>query len=106
MSTSFRVGIILMIFAVSAVPPLAAAESCVEVDYMSFGDGLRIIANQGRQVAFGIISGDPGDGAGVVVFITPSACAGGAIVPTLDLDTASRQGSQDARALLSLLPLP
>ena len=74
MSALSRVGILGLILAVALVPPTASAEACLDVDHNYFGEGLRIIANSGRQLAFGIVSGDPGQGVGVIVIITPSLC--------------------------------
>ena len=74
MSMLPRVGILSLILALALVPPTASAEGCLDVDYSYFGEGLRIIANSGRQLAFGIVSGDPGQGVGIIVIITPSLC--------------------------------
>lgn len=58
------------------LPPTAAAEECLDIEAYQFAEGLRVIANTGSTLAFGVMSNVPGDGTGFVVIITPSLCTG------------------------------
>lgn len=72
-----RAMFLLAIVTLAIVPlPQAAADDCVEVSTTTFSEGLRVIANAGRQLALGFRSGEPGDGVGFVIIITPSVCSG------------------------------
>jgi hypothetical protein len=66
--------ILLVLLASSLLPQAAAGADCVALATTTFGEGLRVVASTGSQLAFGIVSGEPGEGVGAVVIITPSAC--------------------------------
>lgn len=77
MITTPRAIMALAVVTLALVPlPVAAADECVEVTTATFSEGMRVIANAGRQIALGFRSGDPGDGVAFVVIITPSVCSG------------------------------
>lgn len=107
MSALARVGVLTFILVAALAPPPAAAADCVQVIQLDWGQGLRVIANTGRQVAFGIISENPGDGQGLIVIFTPSAC--GPLGLGVNESDATHGGDEAARALQAApknLPLP
>lgn len=70
---------LIAVMATSFAPPASAVSDCVALGTSAIGEGLRVIADAGRQLAFGIVSGEPGDGAGAVVVITPESCGAGSL---------------------------
>lgn len=76
MSVSPRIGVLALVLMVASFTPTAAASGCIEIAYTNFGDGLHIIADTGREIAFGFVTGYPGEGIGAVAIITPSLCGG------------------------------
>lgn len=101
MTTLARVGILVIILAAALVPPPAAAADCIQIIQVDWGEGLRVIANTGRQIAFGIISENPGDGEGLIVIITPSVC--GPLGVGLNGDDPN---TEDLTQAPTYLPLP
>lgn len=99
-----RAMIALAMLAVAFVPvPTAIADDCVELNTATFDiqEGLRLIANTGRQLTFGIRSGDPGDGLALILIVTPGVCSGFGLTPGgLDFDPEELQNNAP------LLPLP
>jgi len=90
-----------------AFSPAASAggpETCIEMVFASFANGLAIIATTGDSIAFGFASGYPGDGVGYVAIITPSLCTG------VDLLAPAESAVGDLQGVLAdlpeLLPLP
>lgn len=109
MSLIPRLGVLAFLLIAATYSPTAAASGCIQVEYANFGSGLHVIADAGRELAFGVVTGYPGEGVGAVVIITPSLCAGvgagfGSVPQLLD-DTAGTADPTLDDALL-LLPLP
>lgn len=109
--TAFPRAMFLLAMVTLAIVPLpqAAADDCVEVTTTTFSEGLRVIANSGRQLALGFRSGEPGDGLGFVLIITPAVCSGFGLMG-LGLEGADPQQIEgQARNMISdptFLPLP
>lgn len=109
MSLIPRLGVLAFLLVAATYTPTAAASGCVQVEYANFGSGLHVIANSGREIALGLVSGYPGEGIGAILIITPSLCggigAGWYSVPGLveDLVEGAKPTVTD---LIPLLPLP
>ena len=113
MNAAPRALLALAVLALAMVPlPYAAADDCVEVSTATFSEGMRIIANAGRNIALGFRSGDPGDGVAFVVIITPSVCSGfglGGSLEVAGIDPVHAAGQTQDWALDQVplvLPLP
>jgi len=107
MSALARVGVLTFILVAALAPPPAAAADCVQVIQLDWGQGLRVIANTGRQIAFGIISENPGEGKGLIVILTPSACGPlGFGLNGTDPTRASDDAMRDLEKVPTHLPLP
>ena len=110
MTATPRALFVLAIVTLAIIPlPQAAAGDCVEVNTTTFSEGLRVIANAGRQLALGIRSGEPGDGIGFVLIITPAVCSGFGIgglssdsISVQDLKEQLTSATEDQ----TFLPLP
>lgn len=76
MSASPRIGVLAILMVAMTFSPTAQASGCIELDYTSYGEGLHVLANTGRQLAFGLVSDYPGEGVGAMVIITPALCGG------------------------------
>lgn len=100
-----RIGVLTLVLVAMSFTPQAAASGCIDVELRNFGSGLHVIADTGREIAFGFVTGYPGEGVGAVLIITPTLCGAldiGAIhasAPTLE------PASTSADPML-LLPLP
>lgn len=109
MSMAPRIGVLAFLLMAATFTPTASASGCVEVEYRSFGNGLHVIADTGRELAFGFTTGLPGDGIGAVLIITPALCggvgAGWYDVPSVPRDPVDLLEPTLHDAML-LLPLP
>lgn len=111
MKASPRAFVLAALLALTLLPvPQAAASDCVEVLTQTYGDGLRVIANAGRQIAIGAQASTLGDGTRVVVVITPAVC-GGLGVGISDMSGQSPAPTVDdayetLASVPSFLPLP
>lgn len=110
MSIAPRIGVLSLILMLSALTPTAAASGCIDVEYWSFGEGLHVIADTGREIALGVTSSSPGDGIAAVLIITPALCSGVGVgldwndVPTLVPDVADTVEPALGSTLFPLLP--
>lgn len=100
MSALARVGVLVLILAAALAPPPAAASDCIQVMQLDWGEGLRVIANTGRQIALGLVSEMPGDGQGIIVIITPSVCG------PLGVGLTGNDSTHEIEKVPSYLPLP
>lgn len=111
MAMAPRIGVLALILFAATLTPTASASGCIEIEYRTFGSGLHVIANTGRQLAFGFVSNYPGEGLGAVAIITPTLCGGfGVGYSTADgtsvLDGLVGEASATVDATMVLLPLP
>lgn len=111
MSMAPRIGVLSFILLMATFTPNAAASGCIDIEYTNFGSGLHVIANTGRELAFGFVTAYPGEGAGAVAIITPALCggvgvgAGWSSAPEIG-DVVPEPARTPAHELLVLLPLP
>lgn len=105
--TRFSIAIVLAVLATALLTPTAMSvqtseKTCINVSYMPLGSKTDLVVQSGGALVVGVIASSPGDGATLLVTVTPDICTVAATVQTSNSEAPLLPAHELAQA--SILP--